>query len=262
MFVGVGALIITAVSGLANALFFLIFCGLVALALSEAYRRAASLEMTITFSALIPFSVGAVLLLLFGSGGETGFFEGLTHWAKAAIDTMLETYKNVGMEQSYIEWVENNSESMINLFMTTFFSMAFISVVFLVVVNYLVINILSDKLGLGIHFEGHYFSKWRTIDTLVWAVIAGGIATYLFDGFAGAVGLNILIISGLAYLFQGIAIIHFYFAKLGIPVILRAIGYFIVFSQMMLIVAVSMIGFADVWADFRKLDAPNNEQQD
>lgn len=72
-------------------------------------------------------------------------------------------------------------------------------------------------------------------------------------------GLNVLLVSGLLYCFQGTAIMVFYFSKWNVPVFLRTIIYFIFFFQSFGAILLAVIGVIDVWADTRKLNSTEQE---
>ncbi len=247
-------LAVSSIGGASEAVFFLIFCGLTAWTLAEAYLRRASLEAAIGAATVVPCAAGALVFLIISVSGEVAISEALSELATVALVSVIESYKSAGADQGLIAWVEENSNQLALMFVRIFFGLSIVSVFFTVIINYMVIRVFSIRYGWGIHFPDHSFSGWKTPDHMVWVVIASGFAVFLLDGFAATVGINLLLITGAIYLFQGIAVIHHFFTKSNLSIILRAVGYFLLFSQPPLLIVICGLGFLDVWVDFRKIE--------
>jgi uncharacterized protein YybS (DUF2232 family) len=58
----------------------------------------------------------------------------------------------------------------------------------------------------------------------------------------------------MAYFFQGIAIVSFFFEKKQVPRFARVLLYATLVMQEVLLIVI-VIGFIDVWVNFRKLEA-------
>ena len=255
---GVAAMLI---SGMNDALFFTVFSGLMAIALAESYINKFSLGLTLAASSMVPYLTGAAIFVVATASMGSGPTAALSSWAAAAMNALVESYKGVGANPELVELLEGNVESITTLFVQVFFGLALVSALFAVVINYLTLTVFSTRFGWHIHPTGHNFSVWKTPDQFVWLIIAGGFGVWLMDGFAQAAGMNLLLISCAIYLFHGLAIIHYVFNRLKAHMLLRTIVYFLVFSQPLLIVAISAVGLADVWTDFRKLDKPDEGEE-
>lgn len=242
-------------SGEKDALFFLLFCGLTALALSESFKRRASLQFAIGAATAAPLICGAIIVLAVNVSGDAGISKTLDNSASAAIATVTESYKSAGADPELVDWVERNSEQLSDIFVRIFFGVTAVSLFFVVIINCLIIKILSLKFDWGIHFSDYSLANFKAPDYLVWAVIAGGIFALLISGAWATVGINLLLITGAIYLIQGIAVTHHFFLRSNLPIILKSIGYFLLFSQPPLLLVVCCLGFADVWANFRKIEA-------
>jgi len=94
---------------------------------------------------------------------------------------------------------------------------------------------------------------WKTPDYLVWIPIAAGFGAILPTGSIKIVSYNVLLVMGAVYFFQGLAIIAYYFETRKTPRSIRFLAYFFIFFQQILTIVVSILGFMDVWANFRKL---------
>jgi uncharacterized protein YybS (DUF2232 family) len=100
---------------------------------------------------------------------------------------------------------------------------------------------------------------WTLPEKLVWAVISSVILVLLPMEPGRTIGMNILLVTGLLYCFQGIAIMLFFFYKWSVPVFLRTVIYVILFFQSFGAVLLAILGVVDVWADVRRLNSTEQE---
>ena len=101
------------------------------------------------------------------------------------------------------------------------------------------------------------YTAWKLPEFLVWLVISGGIAVIFLPSPFRIVGLNVLIICFTLYSFQGLAILASLLNRWSVPRLFRVLIYALIFIQTYGIIIVSLLGLADVWADFRKLNTPD-----
>jgi len=117
-------------------------------------------------------------------------------------------------------------------------------------------RLLYKKTGTGPWPEYRF---WTLPERLVWAVIVSVIMVLLPLEPGRTIGMNLLLVTGLLYCFQGIAIMLFFFYKWSVPVFLRTIIYVILFFQSFGIVFLAILGVVDVWADMRRLNRTEQE---
>ncbi len=98
-------------------------------------------------------------------------------------------------------------------------------------------------------FDSWY--EWRAPEPLVFVLILGGLALLPGHEVTTAIGLNVLIVVGLVYVWQGLAVVGFAFRVRRVPMPLRGAGYALAVLQPALAVMVGVLGLADLWADFR-----------
>ncbi len=99
------------------------------------------------------------------------------------------------------------------------------------------------------------YRYWVLPEQLVWILILSAILVVTPMEPGRTLGLNVLLVSGLIYCFQGTAIMVFYFSKWNVPVFLRTVIYIIFFFQSIGAILLAVIGVVDVWADVRKLSS-------
>jgi len=219
------------------------------LVLGIGMRRTWSLEKTVGVASLLVFLGGALIFWLNQGADAGGIFESLEQGLRKAISATLQQYAGVSPETRMLE---ESLTSIIPMVVRILPGASLASALLTSWLNVLVAKRFCTVRQLPLPAWGAW-AKWRAPEFLVWIVILSGFALLLpvqqFKIFA----LNALIVLGTVYLFQGLAIIAFYFERWRLPRILRAIFYgFLVLQQFASLGAV-LLGFFDVWFDFRRL---------
>ncbi len=97
------------------------------------------------------------------------------------------------------------------------------------------------------------YRTWQLPEKLIWLVIVASVLAVLPSENGKIIGYNLILISGVIYCFQGIAIVLFFFEKWKVPPFVRLIFYFIIIFQSVGTIILSLLGLADVWFDMRRL---------
>jgi uncharacterized protein YybS (DUF2232 family) len=95
-------------------------------------------------------------------------------------------------------------------------------------------------------------AEWRLPEPLVLLVILAGFCLLLPVALLKTVGLNLMLVCGTVYFFQGIAIMASFLARWAVPPPFRVLIYVLVLIQAYGVVMLAVIGLIDVWADLRK----------
>jgi uncharacterized protein YybS (DUF2232 family) len=95
------------------------------------------------------------------------------------------------------------------------------------------------------------FHRFRNPEALVWIVIAAGFAMLLPYPDVNRIALNLLIVTGFAYVLQGLAVTLAFFQRLAVPSLVRVIFWLFLAFQPYMVLAVAIIGIFDIWGDFR-----------
>jgi len=96
-------------------------------------------------------------------------------------------------------------------------------------------------------------SRWAAPEHAVWGVIAPGFMMLAPVHVLRQAGGNLLLAFAIVYLFQGLAVVAYFFGKWRFPPVLRAVGFALVLLQPVLASAMWGVGLFDTWADFRKI---------
>ena len=106
----------------------------------------------------------------------------------------------------------------------------------------------------GEALERESLCLWKSPEHLVWFVIAGGLMLLLpVSGFK-VLGINLILVMGTVYFFQGLAIVAFYIERWRAPLFVKGLVYAVLFLERIASMGVAALGLFDVWFDFRKLN--------
>jgi uncharacterized protein YybS (DUF2232 family) len=125
--------------------------------------------------------------------------------------------------------------------------------------NFLLVRVLLARTGIHPE-EWTSLRKWRSPEQLVWLLILAGFSVFLPLGGFKTLGQNVLLVLGLVYFFQGMAILAYWLNAKGAPAFVRVFLYTIIALQIYLAIMIAVVGLFDLWFDFRKLKtAPSGE---
>lgn len=96
------------------------------------------------------------------------------------------------------------------------------------------------------------FATWRLPEPLVALVILAGISLLVPVQLIKDIGLNLLLVSGTLYFFQGLTLLTALLNRWSVPGALRFLIFLLVLVQAYGIIFLAVAGLVDVWADFRK----------
>ena len=106
------------------------------------------------------------------------------------------------------------------------------------------------------------FRLWHLPERLIWLGILSAVLVFLPIAGLRMLSVNLLILVGVIYSFQGLAVFVFFLHKWNVSVLLRSFLYVLVFFQSIGTVLLLLFGVADVWFDFRKLrQLPKQEEE-
>ena len=105
-------------------------------------------------------------------------------------------------------------------------------------------------------------SLWRPWEELIWVLIAALGLSLLGDGLLADLGLNLIVLMGIIYGVQGLAVLRFFAQRQRVPPLVELlfyVGLFFVAGLAFLLLA--GLGLLDTWFDWRRLrPAPTEEE--
>lgn len=243
--------IVVSASGIMVGAFFLAEFAVMGIALSESVRMKLTLGNGVLFSSAVSLAGSTLLLLSISSSLDKPLSQVIGDQVRENVQGTIEIYKKVGFPDEQVEGLTAFTGRVEAVILRTFPSLIFIGTISVAVLNLLALKGLLKKKGI----EEYQVEPvtWRSPELLVWVLIAGGVLVLLKYEWAGIIGLNLLVVSGGIYLFQGMAIMAFYFKKMHTPIYFKVLGYLLIAFQQIFTIMVIGFGLFDLWFDFRRL---------
>jgi len=229
------------------------FLGSLGPILSEVLRKNYSIEKTIICSVSLMTMLGGFFLLYYSlTAGKAPW-----HFIEAHIAEMVQanvdSYARLGTSSEQLDLVRNNARHISKVLTNMAPSFFLVGTSFFVWLNILIGKLLFKLKEMWYPDFGN-LSTWKITDKLIWLVILAGASLLIPLNPVKILSINVIIILLFVYMMQGLSIINFFFEKKNLPWFLRAIGYFLIFVQQLLLVLVIGLGLIDIWVNFRKLD--------
>jgi uncharacterized protein YybS (DUF2232 family) len=222
---------------------------LLGLLLGFGMRRNWSLERTVGIASLMVFALGTMVFLLTSEAGSESVGLQMERDLRETLTTILQQY---GAATPDKQSVEEAFQKMLPFLLQLLPGAALSSTLMACW-----LNLVVAKRYCRIHQlpmpAWQEWRLWKAPDFLVWIVIAVGIALLLPFVFLKIPGLNLLMVVGVIYLFQGLAIVGFYFERWKLPKIIRAVLYTVILIQQFFTLGAMLMGLFDIWIDFRRL---------
>ena len=221
---------------------------LLGLLLGLGMRRGWSLERTAGIASGVAFTVGLVVFW-FSYGGATETSPSLERDLQDAVGMILQQY---GASPADNQLVEETLQKLLPFLLKLLPGAAVASTLMACWLNLLVAKRYCRVRQLPLPAWPDW-SQWKAPEHLVWVVISSGVLLMLPFGSLKVAGLNVLMVAGVIYLFQGLAVVAFYFNRWQLPQIFRAVAYGIILIQQFCTLGVMLLGLFDMWFDFRRL---------
>lgn len=182
----------------------------------------------------------------------TGYQQILSQWADQILNEVQGIYQGFLPPEEIADFQLNKSLLRTRI-LTLFPAVVLTSIAVIFWMNLLIVSSMMRNLSL---------QEWKCPDWVIALFILGGILIVMENVAAHAVGLNLLILVGQAYFFQGIAIVASFMTHNKWPGFLRWPLYIFILIQVYIMVIVAGIGLFDTWFDFRKMiRTPKGEDQ-
>lgn len=98
-------------------------------------------------------------------------------------------------------------------------------------------------------------SQWGAPEWLVFPFLGAGFLLLVPLPALRLVAVNLFLVLGLVYFFQGLAVVAALYERFRLPGFLRLLGFLIAFMNPVFLV-VTLVGLLDLWLDFRRLHQP------
>jgi len=214
--------------------------------------RLRSIELLVTGIAAAMFSMGAGLLRSFyGSWGAMiqDFRDNLNDNLAAA----MRTHEKMGFPQENLSLLKEKGPELVEQMLQLLPGLLYVSLCLIVLFNILMLcRRFPDRRSGWLNIET--FREWKGPEPLVWALIGCGFALFVPAGEAvQIVAVNLLLVIGVVYFVQGLAVVAYFFHKNNVPRFLRSATYILIVFQQIFTLLVAALGLFDLWGDFRRL---------
>ena len=219
--------------------------------LSEVLKRQFSIEKTFLLASLALFCCGAGFVLYHAFQTGIAPWQMLELYVAGIVRENIKLYAQLNISEEQIRLIRESAPQITHLFTGIFPALALSGTVFTVWVNLLAGRLLFRRNGLPFPDFGD-LAAWKAPEKLVWILFAAvGMVIAPLEG-AAIVAMNVLILCGLIYLFQGLAISAFFFRQKQVPAMFRWLFYTLLLVQQYMLIIVIAFGLFDMWVDFRK----------
>ncbi|MCF8025386.1 MAG: YybS family protein [Desulfobacteraceae bacterium] len=226
-------------------------------ALGGALEKGFSVEKAIAYACGVVLTGAIAALVFIGSISEAGPLELVSDYVRANLEMTAAVYENMGVQDNRIRLLKESLDRVHYVIMMIMPALAVSGLIFSAWANLLLVRITLRARQIGQPDFGR-LNRWKAPDVLVWAVIGCGLVVLVAGEPLSFVGINGLILLMLIYLFQGLAVVSFYFESRQVPVFLRMLIYAFFAIQQVFALLIVGVGFFDTWADFRRLSAEND----
>lgn len=228
-----------------------IMIGFTGVMLTEVLKRRYPLEKTFTVASLMLFFCSVGLILYYGAQDGVSPWRMVEVYIEGAIKDNLILYQQMNMSEDQIAVIRENTKEIARFFTDIFPALTLCGAILTVWLNILAgRSLLRSHIGLFPDFGD--LSLWKAPEKLVWLLIISGSMILLPEQALGTIGMNILIVCCMIYLFQGLAITSFFFRHKQIPAAFRVFFYALIAVQQYMLFFIIAVGLGDIWIDFRR----------
>lgn len=238
--------------GFQAGLLYLVQCGVIALLLPELLIRGYGAARSITWTTSINLVVYllAALVIIFISGRSVHQLHNLAvSEINTSISQALAIYEKAGIKRDELVAMKMAMTAAADLIIRIYPALATVMLIIMSGCNLALIKRFSLRLGIKLNIDE--FRNFRNPDLIIWFLIAAGFSMLADVALVTTPALNILVVLGVLYFLQGMAVISSMFFRIGSSMVLRVALYLLLFVQPYTAALVAAIGIFDLWGDFR-----------
>jgi uncharacterized protein YybS (DUF2232 family) len=214
--------------------------------------RVRVIEWLVFGVASIVFAVTAgFLLYLYGSW--SGLIDDLRASLTEHLAAAVRVQEKMGFSQDSLELIRERMPAITETILQLLPGLVFVSLSLIVLSNVLLLcRRFPDRRGEWLSLVN--LQEWNAPEPLVWVLIGCGFSLFIPAlEFLQTLVINVLLVIGACYFFQGLAIVAYFFHKSRVPYFLRMVTYVLIVFQQIFTLLVVALGLFDLWGDFRRL---------
>jgi uncharacterized protein YybS (DUF2232 family) len=213
--------------------------------------RGRSIESIIVATACgMVAAVSTMLVYEFGSLAGVG--AAIRSALSENLELSVKVYEQIGLSPDNLAALRERAPHLIEIVLRVLPALTFVGFGVIVLIN--VFFVRRRFPGGALTVYGGDLREWRSPEPLVWCFIVSGFALFL-PGWETVkiVALNLFLVIGAFYFFQGLAIVAYYFHHKKVPFFLRILVYLLIVFEQFITLLIVGLGLFDLWGDFRRL---------
>ena len=221
--------------------------------MAEAIRFKLSFDKCISFSALVSAVLSIVLLLFVFTDREATLLEFFQKQIDGHFAQSIESLKAIGDKSEELKVVQDFADKTSGSLAQAYPSFIVFGTFKSALINYYATRFLWRRIfGYDIFHEAR-FSGWVIPDQVIWVLIVSSAVFLLADNALGSIGINLLLMTLVAYFIQGMAITIYFLESRNVPVFFWVLMFFVILLQPLLVGVSIGLGVFDTWMDLRKI---------
>ena len=221
--------------------------------MAEAIRFRLSFDKCILFSALFSAALSIVLLLFVFADREATLLEFFQKQIDGHFTQSIEALKAMGDKPEELKVLQDFAGKASGSLVQAYPSFIALGTFITALINYYATRFLWRRIDTYEMFHHARFSGWIVPDQVIWVLICSSSLFLLADNALGAIGINLLLMTLIAYFFQGLAVTIYFLESRNVPVFFWVLIFFVILLQPLLVGASIGLGVFDTWMDLRKI---------
>jgi len=221
--------------------------------MAEAIRFRLSFDKCIALSALVSAVLSIGLLLFVFTDREATLLEFFQKQIDGHFAQSIESLKAIGDKSEELKVVQDFADKASGSLAQAYPSFIVLGTFVTALINYYAIRFLWRRIYSYDMFHEARFSGWVIPDQVIWVLIGSSAVFLLVDNALGSIGINLLLMTLVAYFFQGLAITIYFLESRNVPVFFWVLIFFVILLQPLLVGVSIGLGIFDTWMDLRKV---------
>lgn len=162
-----------------------------------------------------------------------------------------------GLSTQDLETIRQSMQTVGQLMSRIYPSLAIINLGIISAICFLFFSRMAVRQSLAVNLVP--FKEFRTPDFMIWLLITAGFSMLAPTPLVNTPALNMLVLLGVLYFMQGLAVIFAFCEKSSFASTLKVVSTVILLTQPYLTVVITTLGIFDLWGDFR---TPRTKQEE
>lgn len=244
-----GGTAVLLLDGVPSLLIFLVQSGILALLLAEGLKRKWGGVRSLALSVCGTLVVALLLAFLWYGMQGVSLLAEIGKGIDASTAQTLKLYEGADIPAEVRGSLKDGAEAAGKLLREIYPSLI---VVGLLIMSGASLMLLRRSLPLQISQSGvGAFAAFRVPELLVWPLIIAGFARLAPPPWGGMWALNVLILLGMLYFLQGLAVLQVRASRSPVAGMMRVFFFMLILFQPYLVIAVAVLGLFDLWGNFR-----------